>query len=80
MKLRSAITACVVLALCSPLAGQAPAGRETLPQKAGKLYGSAISQYNLRAWDQAEPLLEKFIKLYSTHDHAAVARMQSFVQ
>ena len=76
MKLRLVITACVGLALCSPLAGQAPAGRETLAQKAGKLYGSAISQYNLRAWDQAEPLLEKFIKLYSTHDHAAVARMQ----
>ena len=76
MKLRSVISACVGLTLCSPLGGQGPAGRETFPQKAGKLYTSAISQYNIRAWAQAEPLLEEFLKLYSSHDCAAVARMQ----
>jgi len=44
--------------------------------EAGKLYDAAQSQFQAGRWDEALPLLEKFVKAYSTNERIPVAYLQ----
>ncbi len=65
----------VIACAASSAAAQAP-GPETLHDKAAKLYATATSLLKARKYDQAEPVLAKYLKLYSTHEQAVVVYMQ----
>ena len=78
LRLRPIVLAAVGVLLCASGAAlaQAPAGPTTAAQEAGKLYTSAMSQYSAGQYKQAQPLLEKFIAAYATHEYVPVAYLQ----
>ncbi len=69
---------CLLLAggLAVPAAGQAPRQPETPAQRAGKTYTSAMSALNTRQYDQAQVLLEKYVRSFPTHEYVPVGYMQ----
>jgi hypothetical protein len=66
--------AAVVFASAASAPGQS--GRESPARRAAKLYETASSQYSARAYNQAEPLLEKFVREYGTNENVTVASLQ----
>jgi len=77
--MKSAIAICLSLTVCICLlapAQQANRGPETTAQKAGNLYTTANSAYRTGQWDQARKLLERFVKVYATHEYVPVAYLQ----
>ena len=77
---RAATTSRAVLAVVSLLVGSAglAAAQEarTAAQKAARLYNSAMSALRTRQYAQAEGLLAKYVKSYSTHEYVPVGYLQ----
>ncbi|MCK4601476.1 MAG: tetratricopeptide repeat protein, partial [Phycisphaerae bacterium] len=71
MKSKFATFALAVGLLCPAAFAKDPPWEE-----AAKTYESAMSQYNARLWDQAEVVLENFVKKYRTNEEVPVAYLR----
>lgn len=75
---RWCVLAGIILALTcvAAAADPPPPGPSTLAQEANKLYETAMSQYSKQQWKEAQPLLDKFVTAYPTHEFTPEAYMQ----
>ncbi|MCG3180476.1 MAG: hypothetical protein BIFFINMI_02838 [Phycisphaerae bacterium] len=79
--MRPAIAACAILcvAACAAAAAPAPADKETLADKAAKVFKDALSQMHVRQWQQANDLFDQMIARYGTNENIPDARLYKAV-